>query len=169
MSEPIRELYIWGWSVHLRPILCLSQSESCTFEADPYTWGWSMSEPIRELYIWGRSVHLRLICVWANQRAVHLRPICTFEADLYIWGRFNLFSHVICLSQSENRICTFEADSVLYIWGQSERKSASNVQIGLKCTYIEADFSKADKQMRWIRCAINPWFLVWGYIDSFCW
>ena len=42
---------------------------------------------------------------------VHLRPICTFEADfLYIWGRFNLFSHVICLSQSDS--CTFEAESV---------------------------------------------------------
>ena len=104
----------WGRSVHLRPIslglkctavwldgpqmyscligsdtahdkinyLCLKCMEFCTFEAN--------SVHLRQIpYIWGR------FCLWANQRAVHLRPIqsesCTFEAHLYIWGRFAIF------------------------------------------------------------------------------
>ena len=49
----------------------------------------SLSEPIRELYIWGQLQN---------------RP------QMYRIWRFNLFSHMICLSQSENRICTFEAE-----------------------------------------------------------
>ena len=61
--------------------------------------------------------------------------IHTFEADfLYIWGRFNLFFHVICLGQSDS--CTFEAD-FLYIWGR--------FSVHLRpifCTF-EANFSKA--------------------------
>ena len=40
-------------------------------------------------------------------------------------------------------------------WPQMYRESASNVQrIGLKCMYV-------DRQVRLIRCAINPWFLVY--------
>ena len=70
-----------------------------------------LSDWLREriLYIWGRfSIHLRQI-------------LYTFEANLYIWGRDNLFSHVMPLSQSENRICTFQIRPQMY------RESASNV------------------------------------------
>ena len=92
--------------------LLKSASNVRTFEAD------SVSEPIREqyLYIWGR------FCTFEAD-SIHLRPI------LYIWGRDNLFCHVICLSQSDS--CTFEAESV---WA-NQTESASNVWISLKCTY----------------------------------
>ena len=97
----------------------------------------SLSEPIRELYIWGRFVHLRPILFTFEADLIHLRPIRTFEADsLYIWGRLNLFSHVMPVSQSENRICTFEADFKFYasnvqrISLKCHRESASNVRTG---------------------------------------
>ena len=61
------------------------------------------------------------------------REFCTFEADLYIWGRVNLFSHVICLSQSETRICTFEAN---YRIGLKCTDRPQVYRIGLKCTAL---------------------------------
>ena len=77
-----------------------------------------LSDWLREriLYIWGRfSIHI-------GRFSIHLRQILyTFEANLYIWGRDNLFSHVMPLSQSENRICTFQIRPQMY------RESASNV------------------------------------------
>ena len=115
------------------------------------------------LYIWGRfSIHLRPIPYIWGRFSIHLRPICTFEADyLYIWGRDNLFSHVMSLSQSENSICTFEADldrpqmystesaSNVQRIGLKCTESASNVQrIGLKCTYIEADWTLPGEGVR---------------------
>ena len=86
---------------------------------------------------------LKCTAVWLTQTesASNVRNLAsnvrirTFEADfLYIWGRVNLFCHVMCLSQSDS--CTFEAHPIrqLYIWGRE--KLVSNVQIGLKCRYI---------------------------------
>ena len=76
----------------------------------------SVSEPIRELYIWGRFVHLR-------PNSIHWRPD-------------NLCCHVICLSQSQSCICAFENWPQMYGIGLKCTESASNVQIGLKYTYI---------------------------------
>ena len=55
LSEPIRELYIWGRFVHLRPIPYI-WGRFCTFEAE--------------------IIYFVMWCLWANQRAVsvHLRP-----------------------------------------------------------------------------------------------
>ena len=70
VSEPIRQLYIWGR-------ICLSQSDSCTFEAKKIG--------LKCTYIWCRFgtfqaelIYFVMWCVWANQTAqtaVHLRPI----------------------------------------------------------------------------------------------
>ena len=82
-------------------------------------------------------IGLKCTAVWLAQRVnrpqmyIHLRPIW------YIWGRVNLFCHVMCLSQSDSSdSCTFE------------RKSASNVQkIGLKCMESASNVQLSD----WLR------------------
>ena len=171
VSEPITELYIWGWFVHLRPILY-------TFEAD--------------LYIWGRSVHLRPIlctfeaetiyfvmwCVWANQtdsasnvqlsdwlKCIENQPQMYRESasnvqnsvsepitELYIWGWFVHLRPILY---------TFEAD--LYIWGRSVHLrpilctfEAEIIYFVMWCVWANQTDSASNVQLSdWLKCIEN--------------
>ena len=56
-----------------------------------------------------------VLCLKCTE-SVHLRPICTFEANLYIWGTVHLTQYIWGQSVHLRPICTFDAE---YIWGQS--------------------------------------------------
>ena len=75
------------WNLRIRPQMYESASNV------------QLSDWLRQISANQTAVHLRPICTFEAE-SVHLRPILTFEADfLYIWGRNNLCCHVICLSQ----------------------------------------------------------------------
>ena len=136
LSISFANLYIWGQSVHLRPICtfeadCASNVQilCCAFEAES-----ASNVQLSELSDWLRQI------TWENklnlpQMYIHLRPICTFEAgSVHLRPNLKSASNVQ-LSDWLSEIglkCTavWLANSVcqpirqLYIWGR----------FGLKCT-----------------------------------
>ena len=176
-SQPIRQLYIWGRfrtfeadSVHLRPI--------CTFEAEIiYFVMWCLSanqstESASNVRNQPQMYGISLKCTDWPQMYIHLRPIP------YIWGQSDstgrgrpilrpvmLISRPIALPcPGEVRQWPGRVQLASNVWNRPQmyvRKSASNVQISLKCTAVYlsiylsisfakiglkcTDFSKADR------------------------
>ena len=97
-------LYIWGRSVHLRP-------DSSNVQLSD----WLRDRiSLKCTYIWGQFctfeaqiIYFVMWCLWANQRAVHLRPIPLSQSEI---SASNVQRIGLKCTESASNVHTFEAD-----------------------------------------------------------